>query len=80
MTREEIMAGLKEVLGVIRPKTDLSNIEDSTRLVHDLGIDSLSMMFMSLAIEEKFSFRFEQNQAPFETVGQVVDYIENIKK
>ena len=80
MTREEIMAGLKEVLGVIRPKTDLSNIEDSTRLVHDLGIDSLSMMFMSLAVEEKFSFRFAQNQAPFETVGQVVDYIENIKK
>ena len=79
MTREEILAGLKEVLGVIRPKTDLSNIQDSTRLVHDLGIDSLSMMFMSLAIEEKFAFRFEQNQAPFETVGQVLDYIQKVK-
>ncbi len=79
MTREEILAGLKEVLSVIRPKTDLSNVQDSTRLVHDLGIDSLSMMFMSLAIEEKFSFRFPSDQAPFETVGEVLDHIEKAK-
>lgn len=79
MAREEILAGLKEVLGVIRPKTDLSGIQDSTRLVQDLGIDSLSMMFMSLAVEEKFAFRFPSDQAPFETVGQVLDYIEKVK-
>ncbi len=79
MAREEILAGLKEVLGVIRPKTDLSDIQDSTRLVQDLGIDSLSMMFMSLAVEEKFAFRFPSDQAPFETVGQVLDYIEKVK-
>jgi acyl carrier protein len=31
---------------------------------------------MSLAIEEKFAFRFE-TQAPFETVGEVCEYIES---
>ena len=44
--------------------------------VQDLGINSLSMMFMSLAVEEKFAFRFE-TQAPFETVGEVCEYIES---
>jgi hypothetical protein len=36
-------------------------------------------MSVKLPIEEKFSFRFEQNQAPFETVGQVLDYIQKVK-
>lgn len=76
MTREETIAGLKEVLAVIRPKTDLTAITEDSRLIQDLGIDSLSMMFMSLAIEEKFAFRFE-TQAPFETVGEVCEYIES---
>lgn len=76
MTREETIAGLKEVLAVIRPKTNFDEVTEDTRLIQDLNIDSLSMMFMSLAIEEKFSFRFE-TQAPFETVGQVCEYIEN---
>lgn len=79
MTRQEIFEGLKEVLSVIRPKTDMTGISDETRLVHDLGIDSLSMMFMSLAVEEKFAFRFPSDQAPFETVGQVIDYVEKVK-
>ena len=79
MTRAEILEGLKEVLGVIRPKADLSAISDGTKLVSDLGIDSLSMMFMSLATEEKFGFHFPPDQAPFETVGQVCDYIEKVK-
>ena len=50
MSREEILAGLKEVLAVIRPKADQSAITYDTKLVSDLGIDSLSMMFLSLAI------------------------------
>ncbi len=76
MTREETIAGLKEVLAVIRPKANFDEITNDTRLVQDLGIDSLSMMFMSLAVEEKFAFRFE-TQAPFETVGEVCEYIES---
>lgn len=79
MSREEILAGLKEVLGVIRPKADQSAISYDTKLVSDLGIDSLSMMFLSLATEEKFGIQFAPDQAPFETVGQVCDYIEKVK-
>ncbi len=75
MSRNEIFEGLKEVLSVIKPKTDLSQVTESTQLVSELGIDSLSMLLLSLASEQKFQIKFE-TEAPFETVGAVIDYIE----
>ena len=75
MTREEILAGLKEVLGVIRPKTDLSNIEDSTRLVHDLGIDSLETVEMVMELEEELDTELELDEK-VSTVGELVAFIE----
>ncbi|MCQ2184967.1 MAG: acyl carrier protein [Bacteroidales bacterium] len=77
MTQNEIFEGLKEVILVIRPKTDLSSVTLETRLVEQLGIDSLSMMLLALACENKFSIRFE-NSTPFATVGDVCDYIQQI--
>ena len=74
MTNEEILASLKEVIGAVKPKLDISNVGMETSLMNDLGIDSLSMLLMSLAIENKFGFQF-QTQNPFNTVGDVVDYI-----
>lgn len=74
MTNEEILAGLKGVIGMVKPKLDMSNVNMETSLLNDLGIDSLSMLLMSLAIENKFGFQFS-TQAPFEKVGDVVEYI-----
>ena len=76
MTREEIFSGLKEVIAVIKPNLDLSKVSMDSNLVSDLGIDSLSMLLLSLATEQKFNFQF-QSQAPFQTVAEVVDHIEN---
>lgn len=75
MTKEEILTGLKEVLMTVKPKIDSSKIGMDASLVMDLGIDSLSMLLMSLAIEQKFNFQFK-NMRPFQTVGEVVDFIE----
>lgn len=75
MSREEIMDALKSVIEVLRPSIDVSNVSDDTQLTRDLGIDSLSMMLMSLAIEEKCKMQFELTHAPFVTVGEVIDYI-----
>ena len=71
MTREEVFAGLKEVLSVIRPKTDLSKVTYDTELVRELGIDSLSMMLLALASEEKFQMRFPEGKPLPVTVGEV---------
>ena len=75
MTREEIFAGLKEVLAIVRPDTDLSNVNDKTELVRELGIDSLSMMPVSLAVEEKFKMRFDPAAPAPTTVGEVIDAV-----
>ena len=75
MTREEVFAGLKEILTVLRPHTDLTQVNFDTELVRDLGIDSLTMMLLSLAAEERFKMRFPDGQAPFVTVGEVCDFI-----
>ena len=74
MTNEEILAKLKEVIGVVKPKLDMSKVGMDSSLIRDLGIDSLSMMLMSLAIENNFGFQFS-NDARFDTVGDVVNYI-----
>ena len=75
MTKQEVFDGLKEVLSVIRPKADLTAVNYDTELIKGLGIDSLTMMLLSLAAEEKFQIRFPVGQAPFRTVGEVCDNI-----
>ena len=65
---------MKEILKQIRPAADFSNINDDSQLVRDLGLDSLTILLLSLAIENQFGFKFEGNPR-FDTVGEVLDYI-----
>ena len=74
MQREEIFEGLKEILKQIRPSMDLSTINEDSQLVRDAGLDSLTILLLSLAIENKFQFKFE-GTPKFTTVGEVIDYI-----
>lgn len=75
MTRQEVFDGLKEVISVIRPNTDLTNVSFDTPLITGLGIDSLSMMLLSLAVEEKFNMRFPDGAPIPTTVGEVCDAV-----
>ena len=75
MTQEQVLDGLKEVLTVLRPNTDLSNVNNSTELVRELGIDSLTMMLLSLAVEEKFKMRFPDGGPMPVTVGDVCENV-----
>lgn len=75
MTREEVLEGLKEILSNIRPGIDLSKAEFGTELVRELGIDSLTMLVLSLAAEEKFGIHFPDNAPIPVTVGEVCDSI-----
>ena len=75
MTREEVFEGLKEILSNIRPNTDLGKAGFQTELVRELGVDSLTMLVLSLAAEEKFQIHFPDGApAPF-TVGDVCDAV-----
>jgi acyl carrier protein len=75
MTQEQVLDGLKEVLTVLRPHTDLTNVNYGTELVRELGIDSLTMMLLSLAVEEKFKMRFPDGGPMPVTVGDVCENV-----
>lgn len=74
MTEAEIISGLKEVIAKVKPGVDTTSITKDTLLVEDLAIDSLSLLMLSLATEQKFGMQFGM-QINFRTVGDVVDYI-----
>ena len=67
------MEGLKDILKQIRPSMDVSTVNEDSQLVRDLGLDSLTILLLSLAIENKFGFKFE-GTPKFMTVGEVLDY------
>ena len=75
MTREEVLDGLKEIIKDIRPNTDLSKADYQTELVRELGIDSLTMLLLSLAAEEKFQMHFPDGAPAPVTVGEVCDTV-----
>ena len=75
MQREIIFEELKDILKQIKPSMDFSQINDDSQLVRDVGLDSLTILLLSLAIENKFQFKFVGNPR-FVTVGEVLNYIE----
>ena len=66
---------LKVILGKVLRDVDMSQVTEDTRLVEDLGFDSLAMMMMAMEIEDAFGFRFTE-LVQFETVGDVCGYLE----
>ena len=74
MERKAIFEGLKEILTQIKPSKDLSTINENSQLVRDVGLDSLTILLLSLAAENKFGFKFE-GTPKLETVGEVIDYV-----
>ena len=72
--QNEIMEGLKEVLKMVRPQIDTETVTMESRLLEDIGLDSLTMLLMSLGIESRFNMRFA-NDVQLRTVQDVVDQI-----
>jgi len=75
MTKQDVFDGLKEIIANVRPQTDLSKVTLETELVRDLGIDSLFMIVLSLATEERFGMHFPDGEASPTTVGGVCDAV-----
>ena len=67
---------LKVILGKVLPEVDMSTVTESTRLVEELGFDSLALMMLAMEIEDAYGFKF-QEFVKFETVGDVCGYLES---
>lgn len=81
LTREEIRSRLKEILiGMDEKNRERANrVTDSTKLVTELGLTSVGILYMVIAIEETFGIEFDDDRT-FLTVGDVVDFIgEHVK-
>lgn len=79
LSREEIIDKLKEIL-VSATDDDgaaLDEVTEESKLSSDIGLTSVAILYMVIAIEETFDIRFDgAGVNDFETLGQVVDYIE----
>lgn len=67
---------LKEILEKVLPDVDMSTVSEKTKLIDDLGFDSLAMMMMAMELEDAFKFKFAEF-VKFETVGDVCGYLES---
>lgn len=79
MTRQEILENLKEILmdADERGSELVDKVSEQSRLTEDLGLSSVNMLYIIIATEEVFDIRFDDvGVNEFQTVGDVMDYIE----
>ena len=67
---------LKKIFVKIMPQTDVSNITLETSIKNDLGVDSLHMVMIAIALEDEFNIQLNLSER-FMTVGDVIAFIDN---
>lgn len=79
MERQEILEKLRKIFSmIVRGNTDVSLINEDADIILDLGVNSVGMMYMSIAIEKEFGIDMSDvTYNTFRTVGDVVTYIQN---
>ena len=76
MTREEITAGLAEILEEVAG-VPADDVQPDKEFVADLDVDSLSMVEIVVAAEEKFGVSIPDDEVKnLKTVGDAVAFIE----
>ncbi len=75
MTLDKVKEMLASQLNV-----DLSKINENSRIIEDLGADSLDMIEMLMALEEEFNITVPDEKAEsLKTVGDIAKYIDSVK-
>lgn len=75
----ENLERLKEIFkNVVSEDADVSTINEQTGLFTDLGMNSIAMLYMALAVEDEFGISFtNEDFTSFITVGDVLKFIES---
>ncbi len=79
MSRNEIKEKLADVMRMAMPteSIDIQTLNEQSDLVADVGLSSVGILYVVIAIEEFFGIRFDDvGFADFKTVCDVIDYIE----
>jgi acyl carrier protein len=73
---DEVRAGLAEILNEVAD-VDSSDVTDDKSFTDDLDVDSLSMVEVAMAAEEKFGVKIPDDELPkLKTVGDAINYIQ----
>ena len=74
-TPDEIRTGLAEILHEVADVASEDVVDDKS-FTDDLDVDSLSMVEVAMAAEEKFGVKIPDDELPkLKTVGDAVNYI-----
>lgn len=74
-TKEEIVAGLAEIVNEIAG-IPVEDVQPEKSFTDDLDVDSLSMVEVVVAAEERFGVKIPDDDVKgLKTVGDAVDYI-----
>lgn len=77
MQRSEIAEKLTDVMKLAVPDFEEGGITEGSDLIADLGLSSVGVLYIVIAIEEFFDIRFDDvGFGDFKTVGDVITYIE----
>ncbi|HXW43441.1 MAG TPA: acyl carrier protein [Streptosporangiaceae bacterium] len=75
MTEQEILAGLAEIIDEVAG-VPAEEVTPSKTFVDDLDIDSLSMVEIAVAAQDKFGVEIPDDQLKdLKTVQDVIDYV-----
>lgn len=77
MTKEQIVEKLKEIFKlVVHNGVDADKLELDSDIRLDLGVNSVALIYLVIAIERTFGVNMQNvSYNTFTTVGDVVDYI-----
>lgn len=81
MLKNEITEKLKEILSMVKGISieELSELNESSRLIEDVGLNSVGILYIVIGVEEMFGIRFENvGFNDFKTIGDVTSYIERL--
>ena len=79
LSRKEILEKLQEIMVSINEneREKMESTTEESRLIEDVGLNSVGMLYLVIVIEESFQIKFEDvGTATFNTIGNVIDYIE----
>jgi acyl carrier protein len=75
LTEQEILTGLGEILGEIA-RVPVAQVTPEKTFADDLDIDSLSMVEIAIAAEDKFGVEIpDDHLRDLKTVQDVIDYV-----
>ena len=73
----EILERLAKLFeSVFENEVDISSLSTESRLIEDLGMNSIGLLYMAMAVEEEFGVRFTNDDfLTLKTVGDVINKI-----